>query len=118
MGLSTTHNCWSGSYSSFARWRSAVAMACGIKLNDMVGFGGGVEWSTIPSRPLNILLDHSDCDGEIRWEDCGPIADDLESILHLLDVSEPPSHSHRDDAKQFIAGLREASAAQENVEFR
>ncbi len=77
----------------------------------MKGFGGAIAWDSLPPDPLHVLLAHSDCDGEIKWQDCGPLADRLQEILPSL------SDDVREDAETFIAGLRSAAAARENVEF-
>jgi len=56
-----------GSYSGFAEFRAVLAKhALNIELDSMEGFGknGVNSWDTIKSG-LKILLDHSDCDGEI-----------------------------------------------------
>jgi hypothetical protein len=118
MGLDTSHNCWHGPYSAFMRWRKAVAAAAGIP--DLEA-----HWTKLidptydqPKRPLMILLNHSDCDGVIESKDCGPLADDLESILNKLDDKGPWQWSEcGSTAKRFIAGLRAAAAAGEDVEF-
>jgi hypothetical protein len=107
------------------RWRRALAKAAGIpdleahwdKLNDPTYLQ--------PQRPLMVLLNHSDCDGIIESKDCGPLADDLESILGKIDdqawsdYGGAPPWVARDAqlAQQFIKGLRAAAAAGEDVEF-
>lgn len=70
-----------------------------------------IKWEVLRPSPLHILLSHSDCDGEIRWQDCGPIA------LALADVLPDLAEVWHDRTQQFITGLREAAAARENVEF-
>jgi hypothetical protein len=61
-------------------------------------------------------MSHSDCDGEIPAEMCGPLADALEALLPrmperaLYDIARPAT-------VRFIAGLRRAAAAGEAVEF-
>lgn len=112
MGLDTTHDCWHGAYGSFEYWRREIAKAAGLpKLKSMVGFGGNRLWSSLEPSPLHLLLNHSDCDGELRWQDCGAIADELEKLIpKLTDWSAYK-------AEQFVKGLRLASANRENVEF-
>ena len=61
-------------YSGFNRFRNRLALEIGIDLNCMEGFGGDRKWDNIID-PIIILLNHSDCDGEISWEDC--------KIVHL-----------------------------------
>lgn len=38
MGLDTSHNCWSGPYSAFMRWRIFIAKQVGIPLSLMEGY--------------------------------------------------------------------------------
>lgn len=112
MGLDTSHDCWHSSYSSFNQWRRAIAKAAGLPpLDDMEGFGGSIRWEVLNPSPLHILLNHSDCDGEIRWEDCDAIAKELQKLLPKL------TDWHFDSAVQFIAGLHRAAEAKENVDF-
>jgi hypothetical protein len=157
MGLDTTHDCWSGPYSSFARWREEVARVVGVPLPLMEGFyseppavamdwaepreggpfcGDGrgkllhtfiskanswlpLSWEALRPDPIHVLLNHSDCDGEIEVGDCIPLAVRLEEIAPLL-PDEPKWHrgeSARAKALQFAAGLRAAAEAGEPVKF-
>ncbi len=119
MGLDTSHNCWHGAYSAFHRWRIGVARCIGIDLEQMAGFeNGAMSWSQVID-PLKHLLYHSDCDGELEPEVCGPIADRLEAILPLLPNGDGGGHigDWRKKTQQFIDGLRKAAAAGEAVEF-
>ena len=127
MGLDTSHDCWSGPYSSFNRWRTIVAQAAGITLECMEGFGGGwsedstpgtIKWESLPPSPLHLLLNHSDCDGHLRWEDCAAIADALEVLLPRLPECKPAGpFTPKDLALRWIKGLRAAAKAKENIEF-
>ena len=125
MGLDTSHDCWHGPYGSFLRWRCAVATAAGCIVHDaqvvMTGRWPDAVYRLPPA--LLVLLNHSDCDGRIAAEDCAPLADALEALLPRLDAIPgavgytSQSRSHGDATRQFIAGLREAAAAGEPVEF-
>ena len=119
MGLDTTHDCWHGGYSSFDRWREKLASLAGINLRSMEGFGGEVKWESLKPDALHILLNHSDCDGDIEWKDCGPLADRLAELLPLLPDESAGGHigNWREKTQQFIDGLRDAFGAKENVEF-
>jgi len=78
-----------------------------------------VDWRALRPDPIHALLNHSDCEGEIPVEDCLPLAARLEEVADLL-PDEPKWHrgaSARAKALQFAAGLREAAAAGEPVEF-
>ena len=120
MGLDTSHDAWHGSYSTFNEWRTLVAAAAGFRpLREMRGFGGSRSWPDSPGdKRLVPLLHHSDCDGEIAAEMCGPIADALE----LLMIEKMPARATYDEMRpateRFIAGLRRAAAAGEPVLFR
>jgi hypothetical protein len=129
MGLDTTFDCWHGPYSSFNHWRTIIAQAAGITLECMEGFGSGkwwategegelgtVKWESLPPSPLHLLLNHSDCDGHLRWEDCAAIADALEELLPRL-PGDSWNAVARKQASQWITGLRAAAKAHQNVEF-
>lgn len=146
MGLDTTHNAWHGAYSAFMRWRQIITKAAGLPpLLLMDGFysplslrglptlyaGAAthglqaldeqlpIKWECLKPDPIHILLHHSDCDGEIAWADCGPIADSLERILPSLPKGDIGGHigDVRDKTEAFIAGLRLAFERKENLEF-
>lgn len=132
MGLDTTHDCWHGAYSAFGRWREKIAEVAGLPpLGLMEGFytrladGIGKAYPTLPIKwewlkpdPLHILLNHSDCDGEIDWRDCPSIADRLEELLPLLPEGNLAHiENWRNRTTAFIKGLREAYNKRENVEF-
>ena len=54
------------SYLSFHEFRKTWARLLGFDLEDMQGFGGTRPWTT---EPLQCFFDHSDCEGEIAWQD-------------------------------------------------
>lgn len=130
MGLDTTHGCWHGSYNGFQHWRREVARAAGYPVNEAPDVLAGEsyyglpegqfddanylgEWAD-PSRgdPLLFLLVHSDCDGVIHPGQASALAGRLEQMLPLL------TGRTREATERFAAGLREAAAAGEDVEFR
>ena len=61
--VTTQRSFRAGSYGGFGHFRETLAESMGMRLNDMVGFGGTIEW--IGDEPFYYLLDHSDCDGEL-----------------------------------------------------
>jgi hypothetical protein len=136
MGLDTSHDCWHGPYSAFMRWRVELAEAAGIPLLLMEGFyssssqelwfldgldetrqntilrllkGAPISWDILKHDAVHELLHHSDCDGEIKWEVCGDMADSLEELL--------PKMKDKHKTQCFIDGLRLAHGAKENVDF-
>ncbi len=109
MGLNVSHGCWVGSYGSFMRWRKELARAAGYgDLESYTGFGGSLPW---PERPLTLLLNHSDCDGSIGWQDATSIATELESLMGGLDKSWVLT------TYLFINGLRAAAVLEEDITF-
>lgn len=105
MGLSTTHNCWQDSYSSFNEWRNVIAERAGYKLEENTYWYEGSlitlveprlnrqrlpkgaeygEWIKTPSDPLVVLLAHSDCEGVIYPEQATPLANRLEQLIDRL----------------------------------
>ena len=122
MGLDTTHDCWHGPYSMFMRWRA--------HLHHLMHPGG--QWGTDrrgleeawgqgvygdQDVPINVLMAHSDCDGIIEADICESLASALQALVDkmpargIYDVMKPAT-------ERFIAGLRLAAAAGEDVEFR
>lgn len=141
MGLDTSHGCWHGAYSAFSRWRLAIARAAGYQVWP-VEYDVGVKFDTImlewhryrpekellggwdvtPHDPLIVLFAHSDCDGIIKPEQAGPLADALEALLPKIPDAPDSGHigargGYVAVTQQFIAGLRAAAAAGEPVDF-
>lgn len=83
------------------------------------------RWPRMPTNhvgdpePLIVLLAHSDCEGEIQSEFCGPLADRLEELLPSLGDEDGGGHigSYRAKTEQFIRGLRAAAEAGEDLGF-
>ena len=69
-----------GAYSGFARWRKSIAHAKGFDLDDMDGFDGNVPWT---NQPFQLILNHSDCDGEYSVADILELLDELHDIKQL-----------------------------------
>lgn len=78
-----------------------------------------IKWDALKPSPLHKLLYHSDCDGEIAWQDCGPIADALQELLPKFPNSDAGGHIGfwRDKTSEFIVGCRRAFEAKENLIF-
>jgi len=121
MGLDCSHDAWHGAYSAFHRWRCKLAEVAMLpRLENMEGFGGNIAWKPYSRNPLTMLLDHSDCDGQIEPEDCDPLADALEALVPYLPIEDDPGHigNWQDKTMQFVKGLRAAAAANEPLLFR
>lgn len=134
MGLDTSHDCWHGPYSQFMQWRSWLNF---LIAHDRMKFWED-KWGRVAAKghtdealreawalglyadeanPLDVLMSHSDCDGEISAAICAPLADALQD---LADRRMPPRGIYdemRPATERFIAGLHRAAAAGEPVRF-
>lgn len=120
MGLDTSHDCWHGAYSSFHSFRFWIAKVAGIDLDKMQGFGGNKPFPTKKKEPLVILLNHSDCDGDIKWKDTLPLATRMEELLKLVKPKVKKNSEEeyfKDKLEQFIEGLKSAHELGEDVDF-
>jgi len=111
MGLHVSHDCWSGPYRAFHRYRRALARVVGLELERMQGFGGREPWPEPDGDPLFILLTHPDHDGSLPAAVCGSLADRLEGLSAAIDPLL------RETNRRWVAGLRRAHVAGEDVVF-
>lgn len=137
MGLDCSHGAWHGAYSSFSRWRNAVAEAAGyiLETSDYLTYPA-IDWNSLPNAtlegvwedtpddPLLVLLAHSDCDGDIFPAQAGPLADRLEELLPEIAKQHDGDWGHitRDGGmvavtQRFIDGLRLAQSLSEPLRF-
>lgn len=93
-------------------------------LNDETAFSDlksrlPIKWESLKPSALHKLLYHSDCDGELLWQDCDAISDELETVLTRMKDEDAGGHigNWKDKTQTFIDGLRLASKNKENVEF-
>lgn len=119
MGLDTSHDCWHGPYSSFMIWRQQLhycltgqeptpenlerAWADGMYSNQKI--------------PIDVLMNHSDCDGEIPAKVCGPLADALEELRPKMEAMSADVPWFAKKTATFIKGLRLAAIHNESVVF-
>jgi len=118
MGLDTSHNCWHGPYSVFARFRKSLACQIGIDLNDYYGYGkGGVKDLRKIKHELMPLFNHSDCDGKLTIKQSKSIVVGLNKVLeNFIENNE-----YDDDFKELIIDFRDgcldAISKNETVKF-
>lgn len=133
MGLDTTHGCWNGPYSQFMRWRQWLNLfvmsergkagdEAAQKIANMGATREAIEkaWNEghyeDQTAPINVLMNHSDCDGDIPAGICEPLADALEALLPHM-----PERGIYDEQRpatmRFINGLRLAASRGEDVRF-
>jgi hypothetical protein len=134
VGLDTTHGCWHGPYSQFMRWRQRINHFimedrgnAGDEAARKIGYMGATAdairkaWEdghyNDQSVSINVLMAHSDCDGDIPADICGPLADALEDLLDRHMPQRGIYDEQRPATERFIRGLRRAAEAGEAVEF-
>lgn len=80
------------SYGSFSDFRVSLARLIGMNLKKMDGYCRDPQalpksWKKWESDPICLLLNHSDCDGELSPEDCARCAPRLRELVgQLTDV--------------------------------
>jgi hypothetical protein len=120
MGLDTSHDCWHGPYSQFMRWRCYLHWAITGEPGDTRD-ALEAAWESgrydDQSVPINVLMRHSDCDGSIPADVCGPLADALQRLVDDRMPKRGIYDEKRPATERFISGLRRAAAAGECVEF-
>ena len=86
-----------------------------------------LKWSAFRPCALHTLLHHSDCDGEIAWEDCGEIAKELKELLTQIENDNANSKAPEIErgnydgmykaTERFMKGCELAFSKKENIEF-
>ena len=135
MGLDTSHDCWHGPYSAFARFRDAVAVVAkehygyepDYDAHPLRAYSGWWDFELTDGRrdpdhhgyvdPLDVFFIHSDCDGWIFPHDGRKLADRLDPLVGYLDDEDKGWPTDRALLRRFIAGLRLAAENWEIVEF-
>ena len=138
MGLDISHDCFSGAYSAFFRFREYVAKAAGYSVWDVKTSHGLVptivldwghiteknlagKWEKTPDDPLIVLFAHYDDRGCIYPEQALPLSNSLQELLPFLTGSGgghlESAGGVRQVAINFIKGLRTAALSGEPVTF-
>ena len=134
MGLSLSHDAFTGSCSAFNRLRQKVALAVGGS------YPPHVDKETCPDEDrwywdtsiyshethpgLALFLCHPDDEGEISWLEALSVATDLEVLLPEIAKHEDGTYAHLHGVdgyvgavKKFIAGCRTAFQLKEPLTF-
>jgi hypothetical protein len=115
MGLSISHDSYSGSYAGFGQLRSAWFDAAYGGKRESYEYLRKDVWHSVEltGDVLDDFLTRSDCgdDGPLPVEVTLPLAERLVSLLPRLEAP------YREWTEQFIAGLGRAHAMGEVVEF-
>lgn len=116
MGLGFNNSTASWSYSGFHNFRKRLALEIDVRLDDMIGFKSGddgISWDTVKD-PIKLLLNHSDCDGELTSEECGIIAPRLREL-----VSKWPDDDYDKEAALKLAeGMEECKELDWTLRFQ
>lgn len=124
MGLDTTHDAYSGEYSSFNHFRRWLGKQIGIDLNEYIGYSSDTATKNLADidHLLMDLFNHSDCDGELTPEQCKLIAEGLQEIINKIDLSsfinDPELSYMYDRAIQFRDGCLLAYSLNESIKFQ
>lgn len=78
-----------------------------------------LKWDAFKTSPLHVLLNHSDYEGEISWEDCKEIAEALIVLMPELPEQDFGGHigNFKEKTQTFIDGLLLAYYKKENLVF-
>ncbi|MCX4673552.1 hypothetical protein OG453_44150 [Streptomyces sp. NBC_01381] len=107
------------SYTGFAAFRRQLALAEGLILSEMRGFGGERPWSDV-STPLEPLLDRADDGGgELSPAQCAAILPRLEAIVDQWqgEAGVPATRTHIHDARRLVVVLQLCLAKQVELLF-
>ncbi|WP_032376698.1 hypothetical protein [Rhodococcoides fascians] len=121
MGLDLGRAQWA--YSGFNRFRTKLAGAEGINLDQMDGYAmvefryvKGLPWTDESGNDVTVLrpfLDHSDCDGELTWEECAQVVDRIEEIVATWD----PEDRDTMQGRLMVEDMRECVTEQTSLRF-
>lgn len=113
MGLAFSHGKAQWSYSGFHEYREKLAKEINIDLTSMVGFGGKKSWDSM-NEDLSILLNHSDSDGDLTYEQMKKIIPRLEAITKNWDDED----WDKTRTQYLIKGMKLAMRKKEKFLFR
>ncbi|AWN03857.1 hypothetical protein PBI_PEREGRIN_17 [Rhodococcus phage Peregrin] len=125
MGIDIGQAHWA--YGSFHRFRTRLAEAEGIDLNQMEGFQRPIgecarnSWTNDAGEDITILrpfLDHSDCDGELSWQECEQVVDRLAEILNEWAKASESEFDHDVyEGRVLVTEMRACINHKEALEF-
>lgn len=123
MGLHFDHGKGHWSYTGFNEFRKRLASQIGIDLDQMHGFRpwrceparpfADIPWSTV-SDPIALLLNHSDCDGELAAHDCRTVGPRLRELVGMWEADD----YDRVHGLLLAGAMDECAASGESLRFR
>ena len=113
MGLDFSRGDARWAYSGFNRFREKLGNEIGIDLRKMLGFGPPyISWDGI-NDDIVLLLNHSDCDGELSPNECSLIAPRLRELIKDWDDDEYDTYT----AKKLANAMDECARLNEPLIF-
>ena len=118
MGLDFSHGDAHFSYPGFSLFRKRLMAVLGIDVEDMEGFENdrrkdmikrGLatqrKWESLPPDDIYLLVDHSDCDGELTVQECQKIVPRLKQLTVFWNESD----IHKVQADRLIASMEQSN---------
>ena len=113
MGVDFSHCNAHWAYSGFMRFRQKLAdQSIGVDLLSMHGYGGDTPWENFDDDIIP-LLNHSDCEDDLTFEECAKIAPRLKEIIENWDDGDYDKRS----ALELIVGMEECILNEESLSF-
>lgn len=114
MGLDFSHGDVSFGYFGFHEFRVRLAKTAGYRIVPNPNAVPPELWESDADHPLDALMYHSDCDGEMTPDECLTVAPALEEAVK----NWPEYDTDRSRGERLAEAMREAAAANEPLRFR
>lgn len=127
MGIDFSHCDASWSYNGFSSMRTALAKHVGITLENMKGFSEsaivgrglpGEDWPEVEDEPLVLLLNHSDCDGELTPEELRILLPRLKVVVKEMMYENELFEYDSDQLLELMDGMELAISHDEPLQFQ
>jgi hypothetical protein len=118
MGIGFSHCDASWSYSGFNSFRQRLAKEIGIRDLGLWWNLGGIDGKREDyNDPIELLLDHSNCEGVLSPEECRVIAPRLREVVEAWSEEIHKGGYDKQMAIRLADGMEKAAAEEKNLEF-